>query len=311
MQYTISKIASMAGISAKTLRHYEKIGLLIPSARSKSGYRLYSDEDIVKLQRILLFKQLDFPLRQINSIVNEQNCSLEAALKLRLDILENSADKYTQLVKITEKILKNSKKEFKMAEPEFVKTATREAIAVLVFNMQNDFVTDKLGCGRLLNIIPNLQRLLAATRKKNNKNPIKIIYVCDSHIKGIDNELSVWGDHAIVGTNGVEIIETLKPQHGDVVIYKRNYSAFFQTKLQNILHKLNIGTLIFTGAHLHISILHSMEDAFYRNYRTILITDCTESFTEEDYNFAIRQIKQKYNSQIIDSNEFCELYLKP
>jgi len=309
MQYTISKIASMAGISTKTLRYYEKLGLFIPSARSKSGYRLYSDEDIVKLQRILLFKQLDFPLRQIDSIVNDQNCNLETALKLRLDILENSADKYTQLAKMTEKILKNSKNEIKIGEPEFSKTSAREAIAILVFNMQNDFVTDKLGCGRLLNIIPNLQRLLVTTRKKKSKNQIKIIYVCDSHIKEIDNELSVWGDHAIVGTKGVEIIETLKPKHGDLVIYKRNYSAFFQTKLQDILHKLNIGTLIFTGVHLHISILHSMEDAFYRRYRTILIKDCTESFTEEDYNFAIRQIKQKYTSQIITANELCELYL--
>jgi len=309
MQYTISKIASMAGISTKTLRHYEKLGLLIPSARSKSGYRLYSDEDIVKLQRILLFKQLDFPLRQIGSIVNDQNCNLETALKLRLDILENSADKYTQLAKLTEKVLKNSKKETEIGESEFSKTSAREAIAILVFNMQNDFVTDKLGCGRLLNIIPNLQRLLVATRKKKSKNRIKVIYICDSHIKEIDNELLVWGDHAILGTKGAEIIETLKPKHGDLVIYKRNYSAFFQTKLQDILHKLNIGTLIFTGVHLHISILHSMEDAFYRRYRTILIKDCTESFTEEDYNFAIRQIKQKYNSQIITSNELCELYL--
>jgi nicotinamidase-related amidase len=309
MQYTISKIASMAGISTKTLRYYEKLGLLIPSARSTSGYRLYSDEDIVKLQRILLFKQFDFPLRQIESIVNDQNCSLETAIKLRLSVLENSANKYTQLAKMAEEILKNSKQETTTYEPERPEASSKEALAILVFNMQNDFVTDKLGCERLLNIVPNLQKLLVTVRKKKSKNRIKIIYVCDSHIKEIDNELSIWGDHAIVGTEGAEIIETLKPQQGDLVIYKRRYSAFFQTKLQDILHKLNIGTLIFTGAHLHISILHSMEDAFCWGYRAILIKDCAESFTEEDYNVAIRQIKQEYDPQVITSKELCDLYL--
>ena len=53
MEYTINKIARFAGVTLRTLRYYDKIGLLTPSARTDAGYRLYSDEDVERLQQIL------------------------------------------------------------------------------------------------------------------------------------------------------------------------------------------------------------------------------------------------------------------
>jgi DNA-binding transcriptional MerR regulator len=55
-QYTIKQVADMAGVSVKTLRHYEKINLLMPSFRNDNGYRYYEDKELLQLQQILFYK---------------------------------------------------------------------------------------------------------------------------------------------------------------------------------------------------------------------------------------------------------------
>ncbi|TYC96644.1 MerR family transcriptional regulator [Arthrobacter echini] len=69
MQYSISQVAKMAGVSARTLRHYDDIGLLTPAAVSSNGYRWYGRHQLRRLQRILLLRELDVPLPQINAIL--------------------------------------------------------------------------------------------------------------------------------------------------------------------------------------------------------------------------------------------------
>lgn len=69
MRYSISQVAKMAGISARTLRHYDDIGLLTPAAVSSNGYRWYGRNQLRRLQRILLLRELDIALTQINAIL--------------------------------------------------------------------------------------------------------------------------------------------------------------------------------------------------------------------------------------------------
>ena len=59
--YTVRQLANMAGVSVRTLHHYDHIGLLRPSARTAAGYRLYGTKDLLRLQQILLYKELDLP----------------------------------------------------------------------------------------------------------------------------------------------------------------------------------------------------------------------------------------------------------
>lgn len=61
MKTKIKEVAQLAGISVSTLQYYDKIGLLKPSEKTESGYRLYTNEDLETLQQILYFKKLDFP----------------------------------------------------------------------------------------------------------------------------------------------------------------------------------------------------------------------------------------------------------
>ena len=84
--------------------------------------------------------------------------------------------------------------------------------AILVVDMLNDFVTGALGCPRALAIVEPTKKLLDEARKNN----VPVIYCNDSHLKGIDKELEFWGDHAIRGTKGAEIIPEILPGYLDL-----------------------------------------------------------------------------------------------
>ncbi|MET3290804.1 UNVERIFIED_CONTAM: DNA-binding transcriptional MerR regulator [Brevibacillus sp. OAP136] len=70
MVYTTSQLAEMAKVSSRTLRYYDKVGLLSPSDYSESGYRLYTDEDFPRLQHILVLKFLGFSLAEIKAFLH-------------------------------------------------------------------------------------------------------------------------------------------------------------------------------------------------------------------------------------------------
>ncbi len=70
MAYTVQQLANAAGVTARTLHHYDAIGLLSPSFREKNGYRSYGDAELFRLQQILFFRELDFPLPEIKAMLD-------------------------------------------------------------------------------------------------------------------------------------------------------------------------------------------------------------------------------------------------
>ncbi len=64
MEMTVKEVADLVGISVRTLHHYDSINLLKPDNTTEAGYRLYNDKSLEKLQQILFFKELDFPLKK-------------------------------------------------------------------------------------------------------------------------------------------------------------------------------------------------------------------------------------------------------
>jgi DNA-binding transcriptional MerR regulator len=81
MRYNTGQVARLAGISARTLHHYDTIGLLVPSRRSPAGHRLYAATDLQRLQQILFYRELGFSLREIAAILDDPTAN--AAMHLR------------------------------------------------------------------------------------------------------------------------------------------------------------------------------------------------------------------------------------
>jgi DNA-binding transcriptional MerR regulator len=103
---TISQVAELTGISCRTLQYYDEIGLLHPSELTQSGYRLYDDEALQKLQQILFFKELGFKLKDINEILQRPDFDRIQAFKKQKDLLllkRNRIDRLIQLLSRLEK----------------------------------------------------------------------------------------------------------------------------------------------------------------------------------------------------------------
>lgn len=71
MSHPVGKVAEVAGVTVRTLHHYDAIGLLSPSGRSHAGHRRYSDEDLDRLQQILFYRELGFPLDQVAALLDD------------------------------------------------------------------------------------------------------------------------------------------------------------------------------------------------------------------------------------------------
>ncbi|CYU79192.1 MerR family transcriptional regulator [Streptococcus suis] len=85
---TVKEVSQLSGISVRTLHYYDEINLLTPSFIAKNGYRYYDNEAFEKLQEILLFRELEFPLKEIKKIVGNAAYDREAALKDQIQLLE-------------------------------------------------------------------------------------------------------------------------------------------------------------------------------------------------------------------------------
>lgn len=111
--YHIKETAQLSGVSVKTLRHYDKIGLLVP-AKSKNGYRTYSQEDLERLQVILYYKYLGFSLEKIAELLKEGQIDLLPHLTKQLDYLTQERQHLDTLISTLQKTIQEEKGERNM-----------------------------------------------------------------------------------------------------------------------------------------------------------------------------------------------------
>lgn len=81
--YRIGELAARVGVSVRTLHHYDRLGLVQPSARSEAGYRLYSEPDYLRLQQVLTLRCLGIPLRRIRDILDGEDFDIAASLRIQ------------------------------------------------------------------------------------------------------------------------------------------------------------------------------------------------------------------------------------
>ena len=85
---TVNEVSKLTGVSIRTLQYYDKIGLLKPTGYTEAGYRLYDDAELETLQQILLFKELEFPLKDIKDIITRSDFDKQKALQQQIELLE-------------------------------------------------------------------------------------------------------------------------------------------------------------------------------------------------------------------------------
>ncbi len=171
-------------------------------------------------------------------------------------------------------------------------------VALIVVDMLEEFVHGRLRSPEAEAIVPVIRRLIDAAHEAG----VPVIHVVDSHFP-VDHELRVWGPHALRGSREARVVEELAPGEGDYVLPKRSYSGFRDTGLDMLLRDLGVDTVVLTGIHTHICVLHTAWDAFYLGYRVYVVRDAVAAFSREDHEYALKYMEKVYGAGIIDSGE--------
>ncbi len=199
---------------------------------------------------------------------------------------------YQALVKVKPSLTEGKRREG------FDHLSRKTRYVILVNDMLNDFIHGKLKSARAAQIIPKISSLLEKARQKG----IPIFYCNDEHLPTDKYELKLWGEHAMKGTEGAQVVDELKPASNDYIVPKRRYSSFDETSLDSLLQNIYEGkgadAIIMTGVHTHICIEHTAYDAFVRGFGIIVAEDGVQAFTAEDHQAGLDYMKLNYGASI-------------
>src|SRR3569832_1407863 len=103
--YTVKALARLSGVSVRTLHHYDQIGLLKPARVGANGYRYYGRQELLRLQQILIWRELEFPLELIAKLLSSPRFDLAATLRSHRERLSAEAARYRRLVRTVDQTL--------------------------------------------------------------------------------------------------------------------------------------------------------------------------------------------------------------
>ena len=118
MEYSVTSLAKMVGVSVRTLHYYDEIQLLSPKRTSKNAYRVYGRKEVDLLQQILFYRELEIPLDEIKKIISSKDYDSVAALQGHLLALKAKKQKIESLITNVEKTIMAAKGEITMSDSE-------------------------------------------------------------------------------------------------------------------------------------------------------------------------------------------------
>jgi MerR family transcriptional regulator, thiopeptide resistance regulator len=121
MRYTVRQLAKLAGVTTRTLHYYDEIGLLHPQTYGDNGYRYYGEDDLLRLQQILFYRELDFSLAQIKTIIDRSDFDLVCALEGHKAALLDRVERITSLIHTVDQTILHIRGEIVMAKKDFYK----------------------------------------------------------------------------------------------------------------------------------------------------------------------------------------------
>ncbi len=124
--FTVKQLSKLAGVTPRTLHHYDDIGLLKPSRIGENGYRYYGEESLLRLQQILFYRELEMPLDEIKKIMGRPDFDLLAALQNHREALQKKAARLDQLLVTVDNTIRHIKGEELMSRKGLFKGFSEE-----------------------------------------------------------------------------------------------------------------------------------------------------------------------------------------
>ena len=188
--------------------------------------------------------------------------------------------------------------------------------AVIVIDMQNDFcdqdgVYPRHGMDRSMvaKMIPNLVRLVSEARRKD----VPVLFVKTVYESA--EELGIVGERRPFlmkeglrkGSWGSDIVLELKPRPEDIIIEKKRFSAFYQTRLDEALREIGANELIVTGVLTDVCVESTVRDAFFRDYYTVVPSDSVASYRQETHDASLKIMGLVF-SKVLGSAQVIETF---
>lgn len=127
--YSVRQLSRLAGVSVRTLHLYDEIGLLTPAVRTDAGYRQYEEKELLRLQQILFYKELDFSLKDIGGILDDPGFDLVKALESHRTSLQARKERIHSLLTTIDKTIFHLKKQTMLSHEELYKGLPKEQAA--------------------------------------------------------------------------------------------------------------------------------------------------------------------------------------
>src|SRR4051812_4241395 len=118
MAYTVKQVAEMSGVSVRTLHFYDELGLLTPAYHGPNGYRFYEEAQLLTLQQILFYRELEFELKEIKEVLGRKDFERVASLESHREVLQQKLARTHQLIETIDKTLAHLKGARKMKTEE-------------------------------------------------------------------------------------------------------------------------------------------------------------------------------------------------
>jgi nicotinamidase-related amidase len=182
-------------------------------------------------------------------------------------------------------------------------------IALLLIDTINDLEFPE--GDQLLEFALPMARSLAALTRRARDAKIPVIYVNDNFGRW-RSDFNTQVEHCLKdGVRGQPIVELIRPEMDDYFVLKPKHSGFMSTPLEILLHHLGAKVLILTGMACNICVLFTANDAYMRDFKLVVPSDCVASNTESENRYALEQIRQILKADTKSSTElsFAELKL--
>ena len=101
---TVHEVSELTGVSIRALQYYDEIGLLPPARHTDANYRLYDDAALERLQQILLFRELEFPLKEIKRILDSPDFDRKKALEQQIALLTLKQERLDNLIRMAQAV---------------------------------------------------------------------------------------------------------------------------------------------------------------------------------------------------------------
>jgi nicotinamidase-related amidase len=174
-------------------------------------------------------------------------------------------------------------------------------MALLIVDMIKDNMSERLV--NLEEVIAGIKKLIQVARREK----VPIIYANDSFLP-FDPFFKYMPLHAIRGTEGIKVIDELKPEEGDFVVEKRRFSAFLKTDLDLTLKALDVDTVAICGINTWACILFTAADAISLDFNAILIEDCCTSHKKEIHHSIMDIYKNFPMMEVLSCAEVIKLF---